>query len=339
MVALKHFLARRSGSNCMNKIARLACCLAGAAALMTGPAHSDGRHERPDRDEIVAQVKRAIAAAAATRGPGSPAIWTMSDADTTVHLVGTVHILKPETVWRSAALDAAIARADTIYLEADTSRAQDPAAMAPLLRKYAVFPEGNSLTALLDDEDEAIVAAATAKLGVPIQALDGFKPWMVAVQLTALQLARAGYDINTGVEVRLTADGKAAAKQFGYFETLEEQFAFLSSAPLDEQVDFLVVTAETGEVGGTLVDAMVAEWSDGDIAGLAGIVANPELLGGADVYETLIVGRNRNWAPRIEALLDAPGVKLVAVGAAHLVGPDSVISLLEARGHAVTLAH
>ncbi|MCG8505796.1 MAG: TraB/GumN family protein, partial [Sphingomonadales bacterium] len=41
---------------------------------------------------------------------------------------------------------------------------------------------------------------------------------------------------------------------------------------------------------------------------------------------------NRRWVPRIEALLATPGVHFVAVGAGHLVGPDSVIKMLAARG-------
>ena len=55
----------------------------------------------------------------------------------------------------------------------------------------------------------------------------------------------------------------------------------------------------------------------------------------AAVYETLLVGRNRRWVPQIEACLAAQRC-FVVVGAAHLVGPDSVVAMLKAKGYTVT---
>ncbi|GER02725.1 hypothetical protein JCM17846_04070 [Iodidimonas nitroreducens] len=60
-----------------------------------------------------------------------------------------------------------------------------------------------------------------------------------------------------------------------------------------------------------------------------GLEENPELA------DKLLYSRNRNWLPAIEALLDQPGTHLVAVGAGHLVGTQSVIDLLQDKGHQV----
>ena len=54
-----------------------------------------------------------------------------------------------------------------------------------------------------------------------------------------------------------------------------------------------------------------------------------------NLYQRLVVDRNRNWLLRIEPLLDRPGTTLVVVGALHLVGAESVVELLKKQGYAV----
>jgi uncharacterized protein YbaP (TraB family) len=47
----------------------------------------------------------------------------------------------------------------------------------------------------------------------------------------------------------------------------------------------------------------------------------------------LLTQRNKNWIPEIEKALAGDKTVLFLVGAAHLVGTDSVIDLLEKKGH------
>jgi uncharacterized protein YbaP (TraB family) len=53
------------------------------------------------------------------------------------------------------------------------------------------------------------------------------------------------------------------------------------------------------------------------------------------MYQRLLVERNRNWMPKIEALFARRGKTLVVVGAAHLLGPDGLIAMLKAKGYTV----
>jgi len=62
------------------------------------------------------------------------------------------------------------------------------------------------------------------------------------------------------------------------------------------------------------------------------MMSNPAIFGTQDAYDALLTTRNKNWIPGIKALLDEPGNKLVAVGAGHLAGPDSVIGMLKDEG-------
>jgi len=282
------------------------------------------------KDEMVAMMNDAMAEAKATTGSGAPAMWTFSDEDTTVYLYGTVHILKPGLEWRSPTLDSAFNKADTLVLEADITSPESQAGMQKLVMDYGMFAEGKSLTATLNDEDEAVVSAALQANGIPLQAVDTMKPWMVGLQLSMMQIMQAGYDPQSGVEAVLLAD--AGDKELAYLETAETQIKALGGASIEDQVQGLMATLSTMELGPEYLNTLVAEWADGDVKGLGALMSNPAMFGTQDAYDALLTQRNKNWVPGIKALLNEPGTKVVAVGAGHLAGPDSVIKMLKAEG-------
>ena len=80
----------------------------------------------------------------------------------------------------------------------------------------------------------------------------------------------------------------------------------------------------------TLTDA----WKAGDAPTVERIVLS-DLKTDPVMYQRLLVERNRNWIPKLEALFSRPGHAFVVVGAAHLVGPDGIVAMLRARGYTV----
>ena len=199
-----------------------------------------------------------------------------------------------------------------------------------------LFSDGQQLTSVLDEVEREELDKALAYLDLPLGAVQPMKPWYAAVTLSVFQIQREGYDPQSGVEMVLQAEAAAAGKSFAYLETVEEQLGRLVNLPMDEQVDFLMGGVESVEEGSAILDTLVGEWADGDVNGLGLLMANPEMMGSEEVYEAFLRGRNEDWVPKIEAMLDVPGTALVAVGAGHLAGEDSVVTLLRAEGHEVT---
>ena len=279
-----------------------------------------------------AEMARALSAAAATQGPGSPAMWTIADEDTTLYLFGTVHLLKPETEWRTDRFNTAFAASDKLVTEVDTESPEGLAAIQALMAKRGLLTDGQTLTGILDDEQETQVADALETVGLSLAAIDPLQPWFAGLNLSILQIQKSGYSPDSGVETILAAEAKEAGMSFGYLETAEQQLDALAGGTLEEQIESLVFTAETLDLGTEVLGALVDEWADGDLAGLGEIIADPSSIGGEDAYQRLLTDRNANWVPQIRAMLDAPGTVMIAVGAAHLAGPDSVVSMLQAEG-------
>jgi uncharacterized protein YbaP (TraB family) len=299
-------------------------------------ASSETSPERPTRGYLLEQIELAIAQAETTQGTGSPALWTLADEDTTLYMFGTVHLLRPELEWRSDAFNEALISADKIVFELDTrSEAAQRAMMTEFLPR-GMYTDGQTLTAALNDEDEAVIAAAFDSLGVPIAAMNTFEPWMASMNLGVMQMKKDGYDPQSGVETVIATEAEAAGKSFGYLETISQQADAFDLLPEADQISMLYESALILDETTRVLDVVVAEWADGDVKGIESLVASPDLSGQTPAaYENLFVVRNKAWVPQIETMLDEPGTVLIAVGAGHLAGPDSVIKMLRDKGYTI----
>ncbi|MGJ3232550.1 MAG: TraB/GumN family protein [Oceanicaulis sp.] len=270
----------------------------------------------------------------------NPAIWSISDEDSTVYLFGTVHILPPELNWRTPAVDAALEDSEIVYLEADVLSAEAQAQVQALIPQLGLNEPGVTLSSLISDEAKAHMATIAQRIGAPPQALaaqmDPLQPWLASLTLAVLQIQAGGYDPESGVEYKLGAAAAEAGKSFGYFETAEEQLRFFAGMPMETQVADFEIGVEQMVEDPDMLSELVQAWAIGDMGALDEAFNGAMRETSADLYDALIVQRNLNWIPQIEAALATDQDAFVAVGAGHMPGENGVIALLEANGHTVT---
>ena len=263
-----------------------------------------------------------------------PALWVISDEDSTIYLFGTVHILNPEVRWRTPQVHNAFQEADTVVFEApaDTS---DPAKMQALVFKYGLNPQGTTLSNLMSPEGKKLLEETLVQFGMPPGAMANFeplRPWLVGVSLAGIQIQANGGDPNSGVERILQAEAQELGKPVRYLETDEEQLQIFSSMSPEAELFFLEDGLAQIKDNPDQLDELVLHWQAGDTEALNellvdGLSAQPEF------YETFLVNRNRNWVTQIKEMLAESGnTVFVAVGAAHLVGEGSVQAILAEEG-------
>lgn len=290
---------------------------------------------------LVAQPLSAFAQTAApvpaatpqSQGTG-PALWVIRDADSTIYLFGTVHVLRPTTPWGSAKVDAAFNSADEVWFE--ITNPDDQAAVIPLVQQYGLSPD-RPLSGLLTPEEFASLDAAAKTIGVTGAQIDPFRPWFAALNLALAPLAKAGYDPASGVELVLRARAQVAGKPVKGLETLDEQIRIIAGMTEDEQLDFLRAALESFDDATVELDALVQAWAEGDVAGVERLGVTEVRNRSEALYDALLVRRNANWAAQIQTLLAGSGTAFIAVGAAHLAGDDSVQEMLEDRGVVVAM--
>jgi uncharacterized protein YbaP (TraB family) len=276
----------------------------------------------------------AVAAASVFGAPAlaQPAMWAVKDADSTIYMLGTVHLLKPETQWRTEALDKAVAEAKELWLELRTT---DPQAlsgeMLPLVAKYGLSP-GKPLSQSLTPEEMKQVDEAAKLSGLSGAQLNMFRPWFAALTISNAAIERAGYDAGSGVDSRiekLFADRDIKPKGL---ETAEMQIKVFAGMTPEQELRYLRETIEEYEDAPTELDLMVDQWAKGDLAAMEKMFVTEMKVEEPDLYAALLTNRNANWVTQIEQMLGGKGVSFMAVGAGHLIGPDSVIAMLAAKG-------
>lgn len=266
------------------------------------------------------------------RGDG-PALWVVRDADSTLYLFGTVHVLRPTTGWGSPRVDAAFAASQNVIFE--ISNPDDQAAIVPLIQQYGVSPD-RPLSSLLTAEEIADLDAAAQTLGVSAAQLDPLRPWIASLQLAIAPVIRAGYDPQSGVETILKARAEAAGKPVSGLETIDQQVRILATLSEETQLAFLRLTLASFDDAATDLDALVDAWARGDVEGINRLAVEEMRSVSPEIHQALLVRRNTDWANQIQTLLQGSGTTFIAVGSAHLAGDDSVQEILEDRGVTVT---
>ena len=276
----------------------------------------------------------APAAPAPIQGEG-PALWVVKDADSTLYLFGSVHVLRPTTGWASPRVEAAFDSASDIWFE--ISNPDDQAAIMPLIQQHGLSPE-TPLSSRLTPEENAELDAAAQAMGASAAQLQPMKPWLAALSLSVAPLIKAGYDPKSGVELVLKARAEAAGKPIHGFETIDKQIGILAGLPDDVQLVFLRETLKDYENAATKLDEMVEAWARGDVATLDRVTITEMKDASPALYQAVLVDRNTDWANKIQTLLEGSGTAFIAVGAAHLTGDDSVQAILQKRGVTVEAA-
>src|SRR3546814_6472087 len=101
-----------------------------------------------------------------------PALWVVKDEDTTIYLFGTVHVLKPGTLWFDDEVRQAFDTSEKLVLEIIEP---DQGEMAGKVAALALDPDGPPLSEKLNESARAKYVSAMAQAGIPWQAFERFK--------------------------------------------------------------------------------------------------------------------------------------------------------------------
>jgi uncharacterized protein len=298
---------------------RLLASAASVATLFVAPAAFA---------EQAAAASPTVATVQQAQGQG-PAMWVIRDADSTLYLFGSFHLLRPDTAWGQAHVDQAFASADEVWFE--LTDIDDTAQAGRLIQTLGVSPD-RPLSSLLNAEELASLDRAAKAIGATAQALDPLRPWLASMQLVLAQMVLGGFDPNAGVDKVLMTRATALGKPMKGFETMEEQFRLLAGMSEEGQVEMLRETLKELDKGPVEMERLLTAWSTGDVATIDTEMVQEMKAQSPEAYDLMLTRRNVNWANQIKQILAGSGTTFIAVGAAHLVGEDSVQAILAKDG-------
>lgn len=278
----------------------------------------------------------ASAVPAVVRAAPVPLLWKLSDADNSVYLLGSFHLLKPDDYPLSRDVDNAFAAADTLVFEVRPSEMHDPATAQKALA-HAGYGDARTLSQVLPAGLRDKFSALLVQRGASMAQFDRFEPWFVNLTLVMGLAQSMGFRAEDGLDQVLMRRAASANKPTSGLESIDLQLQMLDNTPMKEQIASLQEFVEAPEKMPGMLDELHRAWRMGDVARLDELTRGAMLAKTPETYRLLNVVRNDAWVPKIRKLLDESSGDdaLVVVGAMHLLGEDSVVEKLRGKGYKI----
>ena len=260
-------------------------------------------------------------------------LWEVKGPSNNVFLLGSLHVLKSDAYPLAKAIDNAYSASPKVVFETDIGGMADPAVQARML-SMGLYPEGQSLFQHISTPMRNDLQKRMTNLGLPLEQFARFKPWLLAVTLTTLELQRLGFSPAYGIDVHYFGRARTDKKKIDFFESIEYQLSLLGEMGAEDQKAFLGQTLKDLEIAAEMAGDMMDYWRKGQADKLYKLLFQ-SFEGYPEIEDRLLLQRNQDWVKKIETLLVEPEDVFVVVGAGHLIGPGSVVDLLKQKGYKV----
>jgi uncharacterized protein YbaP (TraB family) len=273
--------------------------------------------------------------------PIRPALWKLSDADTTIHIFGTFHVLPAGFRWRTPLFDKVVAEAEEVVFESrDEERVLPEGEVSPEEQRFLDVIAKYTGTVPLSERIAAHNRAKFARMlelgGIPAEEVENVPPVVAMFTIAAINNASEGSLEDYGVETVIEKEFRDSGRPVG---AIEDPVAVMESLLAIEESQIVTMIDEglEGWDGCSLAGPQEADWSS-EHNWARGRASDEDIAAMADApfeqafYKAIIIDRNRAWAAWLGERMKRPGKLLLAVGAAHMEGPDSVLLMLEKQG-------
>lgn len=265
---------------------------------------------------------------------GAHPLWRVTSGTDTLHIMGSVHLLRPEVYPLDPVMQSAIDSADKVAFEVDFDSLQN---VGPKFMQRGLYEGDKTIEDELADTTYAFFASTLDSLGIPPSNVKKMKPWFLGITLSGIVLQRSGYDTQAGIEqhvYRAIGERDEEVEVVG-LETIDEQLNLFASMDDDDPNKYIYYTLKNLSESVTQIDRITEAWQAGEVQKIADLM-NEGMEEFPEFRERLLTQRNQNWIAPIEALMQEDERVLVVVGVGHLVGENSVVDLLREKGYTVT---
>ncbi|MEM9450452.1 MAG: TraB/GumN family protein [Cyanobacteria bacterium P01_E01_bin.6] len=261
-------------------------------------------------------------------------LWTIESPNNTVYLLGSVHVLRSTDYPLPQPIQDAFDDAEYLMFEVNFDDLNTVNTQNLLLQAALPDSPQEDFRSALGTDTYQLAENAVSEVGLPISMFDRFEPWFFSMLLPSLRLSQLGFDPMYGVDPYLFNAAQDAEKPVAALETVEEQVGFFDNLSVQTQVALVEQTVLELDTIESSFNVLLDAWRSGDVDTFEPLTLE-SFNQYPEVYDVLLRQRNQNWLPTVESLINQPNDFLVVVGAAHLVGPDSLIRLLQNNGHVV----
>ena len=262
-----------------------------------------------------------------------PAMWRAADEDSVIYLYGTIHNVRPHFNWWTPEAELAAQESDVVYFEIPKNTRPSSDEQARLRQTYLRNPDGVQLSDFLSFEEAGEVRETIEALGLDWDDIQSYSPDALLSEIETLRMIRSGIQPGGGAEARvLEALRDGQDREHRAFASFEQQYRYAADLSREAQVAFLMNSVRADGDGDSF-NALFEAWRSGDLEALERLSVTKPAQEMPEVFRAMVTNRNQKWADELSrAMSDDTGTIFVAVGAGHLVGPESVQALMKRDG-------
>lgn len=267
--------------------------------------------------------------------PPKPLLWQVSDADNSIYLLGSFHMLKPGDYPLDASVGKAFDDAEKIFFEIPPEEMNNPAIARKMFRS-GMYVDGGTLQQNLKSEVWEQLKKYCETNKIPVSRFQQFRPWLTGLIISAAEMEKSGLRGDLGLDQYFVNQARKKHKKTGAFETSAGQFALFDQLSSEEQEQFLDETLKEAE-NPQYINDLYKYWRNGDAEGMWQMTAEEMVKKTPQFYRGFVADRNRAWLPLISGFLKQNNRDdaLIVVGSLHLLGEEGLITLLKRQGYRV----
>lgn len=258
-------------------------------------------------------------------------LWKVSDSNSSIYLLGSVHFANADYYPMSRAINAAFKASDTLAVEVDISNL-DPTRTQQLLLHMGNYQDQRTLKDELSPDTYQKLETYLANARLPIRLVEKQKPGMLIMSLTSLELAKLGMSPEFGIDQHFLKLAKGN-KPIVELETLQQQLDLLLNIEDPDQA--MTQTLEEFPTFPELASKLFNAWQSGDTTQMEQLLIDEPLQKYPDskpFFDKMFTERNLTMTDKITGYLEQDSTVFVVVGAGHLIGEGGIVSLLKEAG-------
>ena len=255
----------------------------------------------------------------------APALWEIVSPDgERGWLFGTIHALPEGTRWQTPVFERAWDDSGRLVLEVPDLG--DSESIRDTFSRLALSEGLPPVLSRVPRSRRPRLEDALEERGIDPASLAMFETWAVA-----LTLSQASTESGEGVDAQLQS--MRGTRAIDGLERTEDQLGAFDRLPEALQQELLLSVLDERDDPDDRRKRAEA-WLSGDLDFLEAETQRG-MLANAALREALLVERNSAWLPRVERAIATGTRPFIAVGTAHLLGPDGLPAQLAAKGYAI----
>lgn len=258
------------------------------------------------------------------------------------YIVGTYHLAPASFVDEIAGVTEALQSVDVVCGELDISTIMGDASQA--LAEAMMLPDNQYITDILTEEQLTrlngyMMEVVGMDFNNPMcnKSLGRLRPYALAMNLEVVEFAKItpGFNPLKLIDNHFKTEATKMGKRVLGLETVEAQIEVLfGNTSIEDEVEALMEIVDNPEATHEAMKALANAYFAQDIEAIGTYIAGVE-AGDVEAWELICVRRNYNWIAQMPAIMEEQPT-LFVVGAAHLVGEEGILALLQDAGYSVT---